>query len=104
MKSLFGRSGGRKGNQSAAINFSCKLLSDPRVNRFFEDVGIEKLFGVPSAPFQMAFGGPRSDVDQDSREGDQTPLEKGLTDIEVDAVIDILGESLTDESAQKGSS
>ncbi|MFH0946949.1 MAG: hypothetical protein V2A76_17280 [Planctomycetota bacterium] len=103
MKSLFGRSGSREDDGGPADRFRCKLLSDPRVNRFFEGTDRADQGDVCKEPLLMASSGPGSHVDPETGDEDQAEMEKGLTEIEVDAVIDILGETLSDGGARNES-
>ncbi|MBL8151570.1 MAG: group 1 truncated hemoglobin [Blastocatellia bacterium] len=94
MSSLYEQLGGEAAVDAAVDVFYRKVLSDNRINRFFEGVDMDKQAAKQKAFLTMVFGGPHNYTGLDMRKGHAHLLEKGLNDSHVDAVIELLGESL----------
>ena len=91
---LFERLGGADAVNAAVDIFYRKVLSDDRVNGFFEGVDMEKQIQKQKGFLTMVFGGPNNYTGKDMREGHRHLIKKGLNDSHVDAIIELLGGTL----------
>ena len=96
MATLYERLGGASGIDTAVDIFYRKVLSDPRINRFFETVDMDGQRAKQKAFLTMAFGGPNSYTGKDMREGHKKLVANGLNDSHVDAVLEDLGATLSE--------
>lgn len=94
MPSLYERLGGEPAVNAAVDIFYRKVLSDDRINRFFEDVDMERQAAKQKAFLTMVFGGPAHYTGKDMRQGHAHLMARGLNDSHVDAVIELLGQTL----------
>jgi hemoglobin len=94
--SLFEQLGGEPAVEAAVDNFYRKVLSDDRVSRFFEGVDMDQQRAKQKAFLTMAFGGPHGYTGKDMRQAHARLVEKGLDDTHVDAVIELLGATLSE--------
>ena len=94
MSSLYERIGGEAAVEAAVQLFYRKMLSDERVNRYFDIVDMDNQKKKKKGFLTMVFGGPNSYSGKDMREGHKHL--KGLNDEHVDAVIENLGATLTE--------
>jgi len=92
--SLYEQLGGEAAVNAAVDIFYRKVLSDDRINAFFEDVDMDKQAAKQKAFLTMAFGGPHNYTGLDMRRGHANLVERGLNDAHVDAVIENLGATL----------
>lgn len=92
--SLFQQLGGEPAVNAAVDIFYRKVLSDDRINRFFEGVDMDKQAAKQKAFLTMAFGGPHNYTGLDMRRGHAHLVERGLNDSHVDAVIENLASTL----------
>jgi len=93
-KPLYERIGGEPAVNAAVDIFYRKVLSDHRINRFFDNVDMEKQAAKQKAFLTMAFGGPNSYTGEDMRKGHAHLLKMGLDDSHFDAVVENLGATL----------
>lgn len=93
-ESLFERLGGQDAVNAAVDIFYRKMLTDDRVNYFFDDVDMEQQIIKQKGFLTMAFGGPNNYTGKDMREGHRHLIKRGLNDAHVDIVIKHLGETL----------
>lgn len=98
-ETLFERLGGQNAVNLAVDNFYRKVLADDRVNAFFDGVDMEKQIQKQKGFLTMVFGGPNNYTGKDMREGHKHLVAKGLNDSHVDAIIELLGATLTDLGA-----
>jgi hemoglobin len=98
-QSLYDQLGGEAAVNAAVDVFYRKVLSDERVSRFFDDVDMDRQIAKQKAFLTMVFGGPVAYTGKDMREGHAHLMERGLNDSHVDAVIELLGESLREVGA-----
>src|SRR5215510_14952919 len=98
-KTLYEQLGGAPAVDAAVDVFYRKVLSDDRVSRFFDDVDMDRQIAKQKAFLTMVFGGPVAYTGKDMRTGHAHLLERGLNDSHVDAVIELLGESLREVGA-----
>ena len=94
MASLFERIGGEAAVDAAVDIFYRKVLSDDRVNGFFDDVDMEGQIAKQKGFLTMVFGGPNNYTGKDMREGHKHLVANGLNDSHVDAIIELLGATL----------
>lgn len=93
-ESLYEQIGGEAAVNAAVDIFYRKVLSDERINTFFDDVDMEKQAAKQKAFLTMAFGGPHNYTGLDMRQGHAHLVARGLNDSHVDAVIEDLGTTL----------
>ena len=93
-ESLYEQIGGEAAVSAAVDIFYRKVLSDERINAFFDDVDMEKQAAKQKAFLTMAFGGPHNYTGLDMRQGHAHLVARGLNDSHVDAVIEDLGATL----------
>ena len=96
MSSLYERIGGQPAVDAAVELFYRKVLSDDRINQFFDGVDMEEQINKQKGFLTMVFGGPNNYTGKDMREGHKHLVKRGLNDSHVDAVIELLGETLTE--------
>lgn len=94
MSNLYEQLGGEKAVDAAVDIFYRKVLADDRVNGFFDLTDMERQAAKQKAFLTMAFGGPNHYSGQDMREGHRKLVDRGLNDMHVDVIIELLGESL----------
>ncbi|QJD31211.1 group I truncated hemoglobin [Methylococcus geothermalis] len=92
--SLYAQIGGEAAVDAAVEIFYRKVLADPRINRFFEGVDMEKQAAKQKAFLTMAFGGPHNYTGMDMRRGHAHLVQQGLNDSHFDAVMEHLGATL----------
>lgn len=99
MANLFERLGGEAAVNQAVENFYRKVLTDDRISHFFGDVDMDRQIAKQKGFLTMVFGGPNNYTGKDLREGHRHLVAKGLNDGHVDAVIELLGETLKELGA-----
>lgn len=95
-KTLYERIGGEAAVDAAVDLFYRKVLSDERINSFFEGVDMEKQAQKQKAFLTMVFGGPAHYTGEDMRIGHAHLVDKGLDNSHFDAVMENLGSTLTE--------
>jgi len=93
-KPLYERIGGEPAVNAAVDIFYRKVLNDNRINRFFDNVDMEKQAAKQKAFLTMAFGGPHNYTGEDMRKGHAHLVKMGLDDSHFDAVVENLGATL----------
>lgn len=93
-KTLYDRLGGEPAVNAAVDIFYRKVLNDHRINRFFDNVDMEKQAAKQKAFLTMAFGGPHNYSGEDMRKGHAHLVKMGLDDSHFDAVVEDLGATL----------
>jgi len=91
---LFDKIGGEAAVNAAVDVFYRKVLTDDRINQFFDGVDMEKQATKQKAFLTMAFGGPHNYTGKDMREGHAHLVKQGLNDAHFDAVVENLGATL----------
>jgi hemoglobin len=94
MESLYDRLGGDAAIDAAVDVFYQKMLSDDRVNHFFEGIDMKRQRAKQKGFLTMVTGGPKQYSGKSMREGHKHLIEKGLNDSHVDIVIEHLGNTL----------
>jgi len=92
--SLYEQLGGEPAVDAAVDQFYRKVLADDRVARFFDDVDMDRQAAKQKAFLTMVFGGPAKYSGRDMREGHKHLVERGMNDSHVDAVLELLGQTL----------
>jgi len=93
--SLYQQLGGEAAVNAAVDVFYRKVLSDHRINRFFDHTDIEKQAAKQKAFLTMAFGGPNHYSGTDMRQAHAHLVKNlGLDDSHFDAVMEHLGATL----------
>jgi hemoglobin len=92
--SLFERIGGAPAVTAAAELFYRKVLADPALAGYFDDVDLDGQVAKQAAFLTMALGGPHAYTGRDLRTA-HAPL-AGLTDDHVDLVVVYLAQTLTE--------
>jgi hemoglobin len=93
---LYERIGGEAAVNAAVELFYRKVLSDYRINRFFENADMDKQIAKQKAFFTMAFGGPNNYTGQDMRNAHANMVKTGLNEDHFNAVMEQLGATLTE--------
>lgn len=94
--SLYEKIGGEAAVDAAVDIFYRKVLSDDRISSFFDGVDMVQQAAKQKAFLTMAFGGPSSYTGKDMKIAHAALVEKGLTDLHFDAVVENLGATLTE--------
>ena len=98
-ESLYEQTGGEAAVNAAVDIFYRKVLSDERINAFFDDVDMEKQAAKQKAFLTMAFGGPNNYTGKNMRDAHKHLVARGLNDKHVDIVIEHLGGTLKELGA-----
>src|SRR3954447_17537311 len=94
MATIYEQLGGAPAVEAAVDIFYRKVLADDRVARFFDDVDMDRQSAKQKAFLIMVFGGPAHYTGLDMREGHKHLVERGMDDSHVDAVLELLGQTL----------
>lgn len=92
--SLYERLGGEPALNAAVGIFYDKVLADPTLAPFFEDMDMRALIRKQTAFMALAFGGPQAYAGRDPRDAHRNLVKRGLTDAHFDAVAGHLQETL----------
>lgn len=84
--SLYERIGGEKAVKATVIKMYDKILDDPLLAPFFENIDVEKLRLSQTAFVTYAFGGPNHYTGQSMRSAHQRAVADGLSDAHFDRV------------------
>ena len=93
---LYEQLGGQPAVDAAVDIFYRKVLTDDRISRFFDGVDMDKQRSKQKAFLTMAFGGPHNYSGQDMRNGHARLVKMGLNDTHFDAVVELLGATLSE--------
>ncbi len=99
MSTLYERLGGSGAVDKAVDIFYRKVLSDDRVNVFFDTVDMDTQAAKQKAFLTMVFGGPNSYSGLDMRQGHKHLVARGLNDNHVDVIVELLGGTLKELGA-----
>jgi len=92
--SLYEQLGGEAAVDAAVDIFYRHVLSDSRINRFFDGVDMDKQAAKQKAFLTMAFGGPNNYTGEDMRTSHARFVKMGLDDSHFDAVVENLAITL----------
>lgn len=95
-QSLYERIGGEPAVNAAVDIFYRKVLSDHRINRFFDNADMDQQIAKQKAFFTMAFGGPNNYTGKDMRNAHAHLVKMGLNESHFDAVMEHLGATLVE--------
>lgn len=93
-QTIYDRLGGEAAMNAAVDIFYRKVLADDRINKFFEDVDMEKQAAKQKAFLTLALGGPNKYSGKDMRVGHAHLVKRGLNDTHFNAVMENLGATL----------
>lgn len=93
-QSLYEQIGGAGAVDKAVDIFYRKVLSDDRIVEFFDGVDMDAQAAKQKAFLTMVFGGPNSYSGKDMRDGHAHLVQRGLSDMHFDAVVENLGATL----------
>jgi hemoglobin len=93
-QTLYEKLGGEAAVNAAVDVFYRKVLSDHRINRFFDNSDMEKQAAKQKAFLTMAFGGPNNYSGTDMRTAHAHLVKMGLNSSHFDAVMEHLGATL----------
>lgn len=96
MATLYEELGGEPAVEAAVDIFYRKVLQDERISRFFDDIDMDVQAAKQKAFLTMVLGGPAKYTGLDMRDGHARLVAKGLADLHVDAVIELLGQTLNE--------
>jgi hemoglobin len=94
--SLYEQLGGQPAVDAAVDIFYRKVLQDDRISRFFDDIDMDQQIAKQKAFLTMVFGGPANYNGRDMRAAHQRLVGRGLNDSHVDAVVELLGQTLSE--------
>jgi hemoglobin len=97
-ETLFEKLGGEAAVNTAVDIFYRKVLSDYRINRFFDKTNMEEQAAKQKAFLTMAFGGPNNYSGTDMRNAHARLVKIGLDNSHFDAVMEHLGATLEELS------
>lgn len=100
-QSLYEQLGGEAAVNAAVDLFYRKVLTDDRISHFFEGVDMDHQIAKQKAFLTMVFGGPVAYTGKDMRVGHAHLVQRGLNDSHVDAVIELLGQTLAELGVQQ---
>ncbi len=100
-QTLFEKLGGEAAVDAAVDIFYRRVLSDHRINRFFDNLDMEKQAAKQKAFLTMAFGGPNNYTGTDMRTAHAHLVDKGLNDSHFDAVMEHLTGTLEELNVPK---
>lgn len=93
---LYDKIGGEAAVNAAVDIFYRKVLTDSRINHFFDGVDMEKQAAKQKSFLTVAFGGPNRYTGDDMRRGHAHLVAAGLNDSHFDAVMEHLGATLSE--------
>lgn len=99
---LFDRLGGMKAINQAVDIFYAKVMADPHVSRFFDNITMPRLRAKQKAFLAMVSGGPNAYTGRNLRDAHRPLVEQGLDDSHLDRVIALLGDTLLELGAAPG--
>lgn len=96
--SLYEDLGGAKALDAVVDAFYQKVLADERVNGFFDATDMERQAKKQKAFLSFAFGGPNNYTGKKMQDGHAHLVARGLNDSHVDAIVELLGQTLKEFS------
>jgi hemoglobin len=100
-QSLYEQLGGEEMVSKMVTRFYQKVLADPRLRPFFENMDMARMESMQRAFLTTAFGGPNAYSGRDIRRGHARLVQRGLSDVHFDAVLGHLDESLAELNVNK---
>jgi hemoglobin len=96
MATIYEQLGGEPAINAAVDIFYRKVLSDDRISAFFETTDMDRQAAKQKAFLTMVFGGPAAYTGRDMRAAHAHLVQRGLTDVHFDAVVEHLGATLVE--------
>lgn len=96
MPTLYEELGGEPAVEAAVDRFYRKVLVDERISHFFDDIDMDVQAAKQKAFLTLVLGGPAKYGGQDMRSGHAHLVARGLADGHVDAVVELLGQTLAE--------
>ncbi len=96
MSSLYENIGGEKAVDAAVALFYEKIMADDRVNQFFDGKDMNQQKKMQKDFLTYAFGGPNNYNGRAMRAAHKAPAANGLNNGHFDAVMELLGATLTE--------
>jgi hemoglobin len=93
-QSLYDRIGGEATVNAAVDIFYRKVLADDRINKFFEDIDMDRQAAKQKAFLILVLGGPNQYGGKDMRAGHAQLVQRGLNDTHFKAVMENLAATL----------
>ncbi|WP_257454125.1 group I truncated hemoglobin [Archangium lipolyticum] len=100
-RSLYEQLGGEEMVSKAVTIFYRKVLADPLLKPFFENMDMVRLEAMQRAFLVTAFGGPGSYSGRDMRRAHTRLVVRGMGDVHFDAVITHLDDTLAELNVVK---
>jgi len=94
--SVYDDIGGAPAVDKAVDIFYRKVLADDRINEYFDGVDMDAQAAKQKSFITMALGGPNNYTGLDMRKAHAKLVERGLNDGHFDAVVENLGNTLTE--------
>ncbi len=94
MSNIYEQIGGEAAVDAAVDIFYRKMLLDDRVASYFETVDMDRQRAKQKAFLTMVLGGPNAYTGRDMRAAHAGMVQRGLSDLHVDVVIEHLGATL----------
>ena len=94
MATVYEQLGGQEAVEAAVDIFYRKVLSDPSISHFFDDVDMDRQIAKQKAFLTMAFGGPNSYTGRDMRSAHAALVQRGLNESHFNAVAGHLAATL----------
>lgn len=96
MSTLFDRIGGATAVDAAVDIFYRKVLADPLLAPYFDDIDMDAQIAKQKSFLNMAFGGPNAYDGRDMREAHKGVVARGVSDAHFDAVVGHLAGTLAE--------
>ena len=96
MATIYEELGGEPAVDAAVDIFYRKVLADERISRFFDDIDMDVQAAKQKAFLTLVLGGPAHYTGLDMRKGHEHLVARGLNDSHVDAVLELLGQTLAE--------
>ncbi|HYO70891.1 MAG TPA: group 1 truncated hemoglobin [Archangium sp.] len=100
-QSLYEQLGGEEMVTRTVNIFYKKVLADPRLRPFFENMDMVRLEAMQRAFLSTAFGGPGAYSGRDMRRAHTRLVARGMSDVHFDAVLGHLDSTLEELSVGK---
>ena len=98
---IYEQIGGSAAVDAAVDIFYRKVLKDARIKKFFKGVDMNQQIARQKAFLTMVFGGPVAYTGKDMRAAHARLVQMGMNDSHFDAVVELLGATLTELKVPK---
>jgi hemoglobin len=98
---IYDQIGGAAAVDAAVDIFYRKVLKDARIKKFFKGVDMNQQIAKQKAFLTMVFGGPVAYTGKDMRAAHARLVQMGMNDSHFDAVVELLGATLTELKVPK---